>query len=248
MTPNDRPQFVAALSRTFATYGKPLPDPEVLGVWCTTLDPFPIDGIARALSQHVAECRFAPVPADVTSRLPKQSDGRPEVDEAWAISLRSRDERDTVVWTQECAEAFAAAAPVLEVGDDVGARMAFKAAYARIVERNRGIGQPVQWIKSLGHDPDLREAALTEAVRAGRLQLADVRAVAPQLCAPKDEGDPRVAEANLAKLRSMVGGVQSAIARRDQIRAAHAAEDREFTDTAKAAAARRVAEYQERRA
>jgi hypothetical protein len=239
----DRPNFLAALTRTFATYGKPLPDPEVLGVWVTTLDPYPIEGIARALAQHVAECRFAPVPADVTSRLPRQTDDRPDANEAWAISLRSRDERDTVVWTQECAEAFSVCLPVLEGGDEVGARMAFKSAYERIVERERAAGRQAQWMKSLGFDADRRDAVLAEGIRAGRLQLEDVRAVAPQLAAPDSEYDLGQAERNLDRLKQLTSTIPSARERMARLRAAEESQQRKLLDTIKADTQRRVDEY-----
>lgn len=244
MRQTDKVEFVKLLNLCYVTLGKPLPPVESLELWLTILEPYSIEQVRVALSAHMRESKFAPVPADVTSRLPKESDGRPEVDEAWAISLRSRDERDTVVWTQECAEAFAAAAPVLELGDDVGARMAFKAAYARIVERNRAAGTPAQWLKSLGHDPERREAALAEAVRAGRLQLEDVRAVVPLLGAPEQAVDPAVADANLARLRQMVGGIPSSREKLARIHAARTRADLESIGEAKRRAAERVATYE----
>ncbi|MBR8201673.1 hypothetical protein [Burkholderia vietnamiensis] len=244
MTPNDKRTFVDALKLAHKTARQPLPEPDVMGVFWRQLEPYPLDAVLRAISHHVATSEFAPTPAALLKHLPRESDGRPDANEAWAIALRSRDERDTVVWTQECAEAFAVAMPVLEGGDEVGARMAFKAAYERLVERHRADGAPVQWIKSLGHDPEQREAVLTEAVRAGRLQLADVRAVAPQLAAPEERFDPDVAEAGLARLRALVGGIPSPREKLARIRAAHTEADREATVDAKRRASERVAEYQ----
>ncbi|MDW9227060.1 hypothetical protein C7S15_1627 [Burkholderia cepacia] len=244
MTPTDKRTFVDALKLAHKTARQPLPEPDVMGVFWKQLEPYPLDAVLRAISCHVASSDFAPTPFSLLKHLPKMSDGRPDANEAWAIALRSRDERDTVVWTQECAEAFAVATPVLEGGDEVGARMAFKAAYERLVERHRAEGTPAHWVKSLGHDPDLREAVLTEAVRSGRLQLADVRSVAPQLAAPEERFDPNVAEAGLARLRALVGGIPSAREKLDRIRAAHVAHDAAATADAKRRTAARVAEYQ----
>ncbi|WP_412021520.1 hypothetical protein [Burkholderia cepacia] len=244
MTPNDKRTFADALKLAHKTARQPLPEPDVMDVFWAQLEPYPLDAVLRAISCHVASSEFAPTPAALLKHLPKMSDGRPDANEAWAIALRSRDERDTVVWTQECAEAFAVATPVLDGGDEVGARMAFKAAYERLVERNRADGAPAQWLKSLGHDPDLRDAVLTEAVRLGRLQLTDVRSVVPQLAAPDEQFDPHVAEAGLARLRALVGGIPSAREKLDRIRAAHVAEDAAATADAKHRAAARVAEYQ----
>ncbi|MBR8074383.1 hypothetical protein KDX14_33195 [Burkholderia cenocepacia] len=243
MTPTDKRTFVDALKLAHKTARQPLPEPDVMGVFWKQLEPYPLDAVLRAISCHVATSEFAPTPAALLKHLPRESDGRPDANEAWAIALRSRDERDTVVWTQECAEAFAVATPVLEGGDEVGARMAFKAAYERLVERHRADGKPAQWVKSLGHDPDLREAVVTEAVRSGRLALSHAQTIVPALAAPVESFDAKVAETNLARLRALVGGIPSTREKLDRIRAAHAAQAAAATADAKDLAAARVADY-----
>jgi hypothetical protein len=240
----DKAEFVKTLNLCYATLLKPLPPVESLSLWFTILEPYSIEQVRAALSQHMRESKFPPVPADVVTRLPKESDGRPDANEAWAIALRSRDERDTVVWTQECAEAFSIASSVLDGGDEVGARMAFKAAYERLIEKSRAAGAKPQWLMSLGHDPALREAAASDAVRTGRLSIEHARVAVPALAAPQSTDDPRKAEEGLARLRAMVGGIPSAA---EKIASARAAQDelqRSVLEIAKKAAARRVAEYQ----
>jgi hypothetical protein len=244
MKNSDRAEFANLLNLCYSATLRPLPDVDVLELWMTILEPYSIEQVRAALSAHMRESKFPPVPADVVQRMPKANDDRPDANEAWAISLRSRDERDTVVWTQECAEAFAICSSVLEGGDEVGARMAFKAAYERIVERSRAAGKPVQWIKSLGHDPDLREAAIIDAVRAGRLQLADARTVLPALAAPEDGYDSAKAEENLARLRQMVGSIPSAAEKLARASAQQAEIARIALATAKQQAAQRVAAYE----
>lgn len=244
MRPSDKPEFVKLLNLCYSTLLKPLPPFEAIDLWLTILEPYSIDQVRMALSQHMRESKFPPVPADVVTRLPRESDGRPDANEAWAIALRSRDERDTVVWTQECAEAFAIALPVLDGGDEIGARMAFKAAYERLCETARAAVKPAQWVKSLGHDPALREAAITEAVRGGRLSIADARVVLPALAAPEEIGDPAKAEANLARLRQLVGGIPSAAEKLARTQQERERVQREATEQAKARAAQLVAEYE----
>lgn len=248
MRQTDKPEFVKLLNLCYSTLLKPLPTFEAFDLWLTILEPYSIDQVRAALSQHMRESKFPPVPADVVSRMPKQSDDRPEANEAWAIALRSRDERDTVVWTQECAEAFAICSTVLDGGDEVGARMAFKAAYERVVERNRAAGRPVQWLMSLGFDPSLREAAASDAVRAGRLSLEHARKVVPALAAPDARATPEVAERQLARLNSMVASIPSTAEKLERIRAAESHAGREFTEQAKRIAAQRVSEYEGSRA
>lgn len=244
MRPTDKAEFVKLLNLCYSTLLKPLPPFEAIDLWLRVLEPYSFEQVSSALSTHMRESKFPPVPADVVTRLPRESDGRPDANEAWAIALRSRDERDTVVWTQECAQAFAIALPVLNGGDEVGARMAFKAAYERLVERARAERQGACWLKSLGHDPDLRESVLTEAVRAGRLQLADVRNVVPALAAPDETIDPRAAEQGLARLHALVGTIPSAREKLERIQAAHATRDRESTEAAKRRAAEQVSTYE----
>lgn len=110
------------------------------------------------------------------------ADGRPEPSEAWAIALSASDEAATVVMTQEITQALFAAKPVLDSGDSIGARMAFIAAYQRLLSSARAEAKPVVWSVSLGRDPSGRVFAIEEACRNGRLSapvaqgyLADLR-------------------------------------------------------------------------
>ncbi|MEC4749011.1 hypothetical protein [Methylomicrobium sp. Wu6] len=86
------------------------------------------------------------------------------VDEAWAIAVKMADEYETVVCTQEIMDAWQAARSVLDLVDDVGARMAFLAAY----ERFSKCGKP-KWLISQGRDKSLQLARVSEAVMQGRL-------------------------------------------------------------------------------
>ncbi len=113
------------------------------------------------------------------------ADGRPAANEAWAIALQSYDEAETVLLTPEIQQAAAAAAPIFNAGDEVGARMAFIAAYDRLVGSVRQLAQPVAWVLSLGHDTERRVLAIESAERLGRLpapvaqQLLEQHAVVP---------------------------------------------------------------------
>lgn len=108
-------------------------------------------------------------------------DGRPGKDEAWSIALLSSDESDTVVMTDEIQLALGAARPVLDLGDKVGARMAFNSAYERLVIQSREEGKPVRWHVSVGFDANRRIEAINKAVQLkripkerGQLYLADL--------------------------------------------------------------------------
>lgn len=246
MAPYDKPEFVACLKRTFATCRQPLPDGEVLSVYWAKLEPFPLEAVAAALSKHLDVSSFAPTPAEILKHLPKRGDDRPEADEAWAIAIRAADEQETVVWTTEIAEAWAVAQPVFH-GDEIGARMAFKAAYARIVERNRGVNAAPEWVVSQGHDSARRKEVLAQAVREGRLQLEHAKAAVPLLAGPGGEKDEPTPDAkaveNLQRIKDMLRGWQSAHDRAAANRERRAREAAAALDEAKREIGRRVAAH-----
>ena len=104
----------------------------------------------------------------ILSQIEKlQPDGRPGSDEAWAMI--PKDEYASAVISNEMAEALGIAQPLINDGDKIAARMAFKEAYTRIVEANKLHGIKPAWFPSLGHDIESREAALADAVRPGRI-------------------------------------------------------------------------------
>jgi hypothetical protein len=148
-------------------------------VFVADLSGYPEESVMKALSRCRREVRGALTVADVVSRL---DDGRPGPEEAW--SMLPRTEAQTVVWTDEMRAAHVVALPLLNAGEQVPARMAFKEAYQRLVSEARDAGKPVNWSASLGHDKLGREAALLDAVRLGRLELERARDYAPSLPAP----------------------------------------------------------------
>lgn len=134
-------------------------------VFVHDLEGFPDDAILAALTRCRKEVRGALTVQDVISRM---DDGRPGVEEAWAMI--PRDEESSIVWTDEMAQAYGAAAPLLAEGDRVGARMAFKEAYARLVAAARDQRQPANWTPSLGGNVSGRQLALIDAVRHKRMK------------------------------------------------------------------------------
>jgi len=150
------------------------------------LRPYPLAGVLAGLDAHMRDPergRFLPMPADVIAQMERmiKQDGRPEPEEAWAIAVPARDEAATVIWTDEIANAWQVAVPVIEIGDEVGARVAFRDTYRRLVDAARLERQPVRWFASEGHDPMRRRLAVEHAVKLGRLPASAV----PQLPAPE---------------------------------------------------------------
>lgn len=180
MSPDYTAAFETCLIDLFELYDREPPSAAVLRLWWSALEPYPWSIVEHALLAHAAGCKFAPKPADIVERL-VSADGRPSPDEAWSIAIQADDEDATVVWTAEIAEAFAVARPVLAVGDRIGARRTFLAAYARAIEAARDRLEPARWSVSLGHDPQQRRGTIERAVARGLLPPAQARHWLPHL-------------------------------------------------------------------
>lgn len=128
------------------------------------------DKIIAALRHCRKTMRSFPVPNDLISVIENQ-DGRPGVEEAWAMI--PKEEYESVVWTQEMSDAFGVAYKFLKEGDKVAARMAFKEVYEKNVKRARAQKKPVKWTPSFGWDRTLRNAALIEAIEKERITATD---------------------------------------------------------------------------
>lgn len=151
-------------------------------VFVADLAGYPEHQVLGALRRCRREVRGMLTVQDVVSRL---EDGRLGAEEAWAMLPKT--EADSVVWTAEMAEALRICQPLLNDGEHVAARMAFKQAYERLVAQARDAGTAADWQVSLGHDPRGRDKALREAVERGRISLEHAQAIAPQLPAPAPE-------------------------------------------------------------
>ena len=123
------------------------------------------------------ECRRLTL-ADILERI-ETADGRPMADEAWATAILALEESETFIWTLETQQAFAVARPLVEINDRVGARMAFRDAYARLVQAARARQVPVAWSPSLGWDVERRRAVLEIAVANGRLAASHAQGLLP---------------------------------------------------------------------
>lgn len=180
MRESDTPDFVTMLCDVWALSSK-TPTEGQAAMFIRALAAYTLDDVRRAFDAHVKDPqrgRFAPLPADLIAQIEGGADdGRPGPEEAWAIALGAADEHATVVWTDEIAAAWAIAKPVFAIGDEVGARMAFREAYTRMVADERKRRQPAVWRASLGFDKDARRAAIEAAVDAGRLDQTELQAL-----------------------------------------------------------------------
>lgn len=183
MQQNDFSDFHAVLEDCLSMWGGQ-PSAKVAAMWFACLSAHGLDDVRMAFVAHMrdpANGKFEPKPAHIIEQLERaeKRDGRPGVEEAWAMSISALDEYDTIIWTRECAQAWWVAKPVFDLGDEVGARMAFKEAYGRMVSEARARKEPVSWEASIGFDRDRRREVINSAIEAGRLP-ASMRIEAPK--------------------------------------------------------------------
>lgn len=179
-----------ALALTCELTGTDL-SPAAMHAMAAELGLHPESRVLEALRLCRLDCRHRLTLADVFSRI---DDGRPEPDEAWAKV--PRDEAVTVVWTDEIRQAWAAAAPLIELGEEISGRMAFLQVYRREVQRARDEHRKVNWTVSLGHDQAGREGPLRAAAERGQLTHEHVQGLLPHYQpAPRTNGLVHVSKA-----------------------------------------------------
>ena len=160
-----------------------------LDTWVRLTKDIPPAQFQAAVDRHMNDPergRYMPRPADIRAALPQHlARQHLPTDAAWSIALRSFDEAQTVVWTDEIATARDAAREVFVCGDKIGARMTFRAVYERLVAAS--MAQP-RWRVSVGHDPEMRRHAIEEAALQGYLPAVEVRRHLPAPATPEGDG------------------------------------------------------------
>ena len=184
MSPTDKPAFAAVIAKTWRFYDK-TPTAETVADWFEMLTGFDLAAIATAFKRHLIDPKtgqYLPKPADLIRHLPTAvvDDGHPGPDEAWGLLVRLiSDQRETGVLTEEMRAGWETCQPILDLGDEVGARMCFLDVYRRHVQAARNTAQKAHWTPTIGTDPTLRENRLQEAVAARRISTDQARSLLP---------------------------------------------------------------------
>lgn len=223
MKTEDRTEFSQVIRATFDNYGRQSPLPETLRVWWASMEPYGIQQFRMACLSHIRrEPKFPPTLAQLLELMGHREPGRLGVEEAWSRAVLACDESETVVMNDDIAQAWGVAKPIFDLGDEVGARMAFKEAYQRITAHSTG---PAKWWPSIGSDPHKRDVALSEAKRAGLLPAEQVKALLPPPMPTKATASPeglRKLKEEMERLR--LRGVAEAEAREVERQAQRAKE------------------------
>lgn len=173
--------------------------PTTAAMMAEDLAKYPLEVVGRALARLRSNSDGRLTLKAIVDVI-EEGSGRLTANEAWALALGALDESATIVWTDEIAQAWAAALPVMQAGDKIGARMAFIPAYERLVKEAREAGMPVEWKASLGWDESQRVQVLTRAVEAGRLPAPEAQRMLPP---PDEKANPEGQEKIRGLLRQL---------------------------------------------
>lgn len=80
-----------------------------------------------------------------------------------------RDEDSSALLNNEISESMENARTLLNDGDKVGSRLAFRDAYNKRIQQARQVGELPQWFVSMGRDKVSRNDVILEAVKKGRI-------------------------------------------------------------------------------
>ncbi|AMM84130.1 hypothetical protein [Martelella sp. AD-3] len=180
MTLEEQKQVIQALVVTAEVMGGEM-TPIAARVFARDLSVYPFASVMRALERCRRE-HAGRLVLKVILDMVDPGRGWPSASEAWAAALPALDERETVVWSKETRAAWNVARPVMLTGDKVGARMAFIAAYDRLVGNAKLNGCTLSYEVSYGWDETGREAAIERArehglLGNGRAESGDARSL-----------------------------------------------------------------------
>lgn len=165
MNNNEKRQFLEAITGCAVIYRVELKNPQIAMYW-EILKDYDLDQVLGAITRHMKSAKFFPAPVELLEYIPAASANQHiGADEAWAIVIESFDEESTVVMTPQIAEARGIALPIFQSSDEVGARVAFRDAYNRIIKTSPS----PKWFVSEGFDKARKADAVANAIQLGRL-------------------------------------------------------------------------------
>lgn len=152
MKEEDSKKFFEFLEGCGLIYGREVKDAQA-AIFFNALAEYSFVDVEKSFNTHIKSSKFFPTPSDIIQNIPRPMNSHVGADEAWQVALNAMDESTSVIVNNEILQARECAMDIYYSGDKVGARMAFRDAYNRIILQSP---KPT-WFVSLGHDKDGRE-------------------------------------------------------------------------------------------
>lgn len=173
---NEISQAVALLT---AEYDIPAFDEARLSMWFYKLSNYPKGTVLKSAHHFIATSKFKPQLSEIIHGCEVQMpDCWLGSDEAWAKMPQS--ESESSMMTNEISQAMSYATPLIEQGESNAARMAFRDAYNRLVERAKLEGRKPAYFLSSGSDRGGRESVLCDAVKDGLISVESAIKILPE--------------------------------------------------------------------
>lgn len=144
MNAQDKREFMDLIKDSLSMY-RIEPTVPQLRMWWEDLEPYPLDAIRQAFTQHRRSSDKPPTPAVILAFLPDLL-GHPSPEEAWNRLPKSEYEAGYV--TSQMMQAFGACSDSIDRGDMIGGRLAFIEAYKRAVAEAKLLGNRAKYFYS----------------------------------------------------------------------------------------------------
>ncbi len=176
MIASDKPKFANIMFGLGEYFGKQITQP-VIDIYWRVLENYDLRAIDRAVSVILSNPEalpFMPKANEIIAAMPSEAGLQwLSADEAWAHVVSAHDEKNSVVFPSDEAQKawHQAAQPIFNQRDQSPARMAFRAAYDRLVSQAKAEGRRPSAEPSFGSEPSGRQVAIDDAVRRGWLTI-----------------------------------------------------------------------------
>lgn len=156
-------------------------DPSISAVWYNEIGEIQSEDFFLAVRSIMKKsCSpFPPGVFEIKHEALPQEQTRPTSEIAWGIALKASNESDSVLWTDDIAQAMEACRYQLQAGDKIAARMAFKEKYEQLVSAAEKRGESVKWWVTFGFDKSRRTGVVEEGLRQGLISPQQAQAILP---------------------------------------------------------------------
>lgn len=167
-----------AIALLTAEYDLPPFEDVKIEMWMRELARYPAGSVQRSAENFIRTSKFKPQLSEIVKGCEAQT---PTLwltsDEAWARMPKT--EAESAMLCQETAEALALAMPLLADGEESAARLAFRGAYNRLVEKAKIEGRAPAYFLAQGSDRGHQVEVLLQAVSIGQIGVDQAKVIMP---------------------------------------------------------------------